>query len=111
MLEKHGWQISEAENGRQAIEMVAKTDYDIILMDIQMPELDGLEATKIIRDREITRSRRTPIIAMTAHAMQGDREQFIAAGMDGYVAKPIIADDLYQTVIKHLIMNNDGKAD
>ena len=86
-IESFGYKVDLAVNGREAIEMVAKTNYDLMLIDIQMPEIDGLEATAAIRKAETTR--RLPIIAVTAYAMEGDRERCIAAGMDGYLAKPI----------------------
>ena len=98
LLNKKGWSVTEAHNGRQALEMLATSSFDLVLMDIQMPEMDGIEATKHIRNQEKTTGTRIPIIAMTAHAMQGDREQFMAAGMDGYVSKPINAEELYRVV-------------
>jgi two-component system, sensor histidine kinase and response regulator len=89
MLEKMGHEVRLAANGKQAIEAVQSRSFDLILMDIQMPVLSGVDATRLIRECETTRGRRTPIIAMTAHAMAGDAEKFLAAGMDAYVSKPI----------------------
>jgi signal transduction histidine kinase/DNA-binding response OmpR family regulator len=89
LLEKNGYSVGVAHNGKQALEMNEAQDFDAILMDIQMPEMDGLQATRAIRQRELLTHKRVPIIAMTAHAMTGDREACIRAGMDGYVSKPI----------------------
>jgi CheY-like chemotaxis protein len=88
LLQGRGHTVECAENGREAIRLVEQNRYDAVLMDVQMPGMDGLEATAMIRQRE-TAGRRVPIIAMTAHAMKGDRERCLAAGMDGYVSKPI----------------------
>ena len=93
-LEKLGHSIKVASNGRQAVEFWEKDSFDVILMDVQMPEMSGYEATAEIRGREATTHRHIPIIAMTAHAMVGDREKCLAAGMDGYVSKPIQIDTL-----------------
>jgi len=81
-------------DGRQAIDAVAAQHFDVCLMDIQMPELTGLEATAFIRERERGTSRHIPIIAMTAHAIKGDREICLKAGMDGYLSKPVRAEEL-----------------
>ena len=94
LLEKWGHQVSVVSNGHQAIAAVAAQPFDLVLMDVQMPELDGLEATAAIRRSEADGPRRLPIVAMTAHAMVGDRERCLAAGMDGYLAKPIRAREL-----------------
>ncbi len=101
LLEKWGHRVEMVVNGRQAVAAAAATAYDLILMDVQMPELDGIEATRQIREMEISaHRRRTPIIAMTAHAMKGDRERCLEAGMDDYVSKPIMADQLRQAIQK-----------
>jgi CheY-like chemotaxis protein len=78
-----------ARTGEEAVEAVRESDFDVILMDVQMPGMDGLQATAAIRALPDASRRETPIIAMTAHAMDGDRERFLRAGMDDYVAKPI----------------------
>ena len=88
-LEQMGHHVELAVNGREAVDRWAQDSFDAILMDVQMPELDGFEATAEIRRREEGKSKRIPIIAMTAHAMKGDRERCLEAGMDDYVSKPI----------------------
>ena len=100
LLQKRGHAITAVENGRAAVDAVdsARTPFDVALVDVQMPEMSGLEATQAIRDREGASDRRLPIIALTAHAMQGDRERCLDAGMDGYLSKPIDMDELVQTV-------------
>jgi len=96
-------------DGSQAIEAVGKKAYAAILMDCQMPGVDGLEATRRIREREIAAgSRRIPIIALTAEAIAGDREKCLAAGMDGYVSKPINAKDLFTTLAS--LVGRDAEA-
>ena len=89
MLAGFGCQVEVAGNGREAVEMAARGVYDLLFMDIQMPEMDGLEATRRIRRERAADAPPLPIVAMTAHAMSGDRERFLATGMDDYVAKPI----------------------
>jgi signal transduction histidine kinase/CheY-like chemotaxis protein len=93
-LERMGHVVTVVSNGRAAVEEWERGQYDVILMDVQMPELDGFEATRMIRQMEAGRACRTPIIAMTAHAMKGDRERCLAAGMDDYVAKPVRREEL-----------------
>jgi len=94
LLEKSGHEVVVVENGRLAAEAVLKQDFDVVLMDIQMPEMDGLQATGKIRALEAPRNG-IPIIAMTAHAMAGAREEYLAAGMDDYIAKPFEAPLLF----------------
>jgi CheY-like chemotaxis protein len=99
MLQKRGYTVTIASNGREAVKLVAESPvFDLILMDIQMPEMDGFQATAAIRELEKNGSRRIPVIAMTAHAMKGDRERCLEAGMDGYVSKPVQSKLLYETI-------------
>lgn len=97
-LEKRGFHCVAANNGREAIEMVNGAAADLILMDIQMPEMDGFEATRCIRELEKETGAHVPILALTAHAMEGDREKCLAAGMDGYVPKPVQPSELYKAI-------------
>jgi CheY-like chemotaxis protein len=101
ILELMEFEVDIAENGREAVEKHQKNFYDIILMDIQMPELDGYEATKQIRQSEGA-AKHTTIIALTANALSGDREKCIQAGMDDYISKPIEASKLEQVLRKHI---------
>jgi len=100
LLEKRGHQVHAVDNGRSAVTMIASTaaGFDVVLMDLQMPEMSGFEATHAIREREHGSQTHVPIVALTAHAMAGDRERCLAAGMDGYLSKPIEVNDLIMTV-------------
>jgi len=94
LLEKRGHHIVLAANGREALQAIEKESFDLVLMDVQMPEMDGFEATAALRQRERSTGAHLPVIALTAHAMKGDRERCLAAGMDGYLAKPIHPKEL-----------------
>eukprot|EP01113_Clastostelium_recurvatum_P030652 TRINITY_DN373_c1_g1_i2.p1 TRINITY_DN373_c1_g1~~TRINITY_DN373_c1_g1_i2.p1 ORF type:complete len:482 (+),score=158.86 TRINITY_DN373_c1_g1_i2:35-1447(+) len=107
LLERLGYMVTLAENGLQAVTAYDRTTFDIILMDVQMPEMGGFEATGIIRRREAQGRRKTPIIAMTAHALQGDREKCLEAGMDDYLSKPIRAEQLKLLIEKHLALSSN----
>ncbi len=98
MLEKRGHTVSVVDNGKQAVEALRKERFDVVLMDVQMPEMGGFEATATIRRDEGATGDHVPIIAITAHAMKGDRERCLAAGMDGYISKPLQPSELLKVV-------------
>jgi two-component system, sensor histidine kinase and response regulator len=101
LLQKQGHLVTSANNGKEAFQLWEQnqsSQFDIILMDVQMPEMDGLQAAARIREKEITSGTHIPIIAVTAHAMKGDRERCLAAGMDGYITKPINPVELAETI-------------
>jgi CheY-like chemotaxis protein len=100
ILKKAGLNVKVANNGREAVEMVQKDHYDLVLMDIQMPEMDGLEATQVIRGLDGFDA--LPIVAMTAHAMSGDKEMSLKSGMNDHVNKPIDVQELFKTLAKWL---------
>ena len=102
LLQKIGHTVVVAENGREAVAALDRERFDLVLMDIQMPEMDGFEATAIIRERERTSGAHLPVIAMTAHAMKGDEARCLKAGMDGYLSKPISAIRLLETLSQYL---------
>jgi signal transduction histidine kinase/DNA-binding response OmpR family regulator len=103
LLARAGYSCDVANNGQEAVDAIGRREYDIILMDCQMPVMDGFTATARIREWERTANRRHTIIAMTANAMQGDRERCIDAGMDDYIRKPIQAKQLYDTIKQHVV--------
>ena len=111
LLEDRGHQVTLANNGREALGILANQTFDAILMDIQMPEMNGLEATQAIRLHEIGTGAHVPIIAMTANAMKGDREQCLAAGMDDYIAKPIHSLQLFPLLEKYASLDHAPQAD
>ncbi|HKV49043.1 MAG TPA: response regulator [Candidatus Acidoferrales bacterium] len=98
LLEKRGYNVTLAETGQAAVDASGEHGFDVILMDIQMPKMNGFEATRTIRARESATARHTPIIAMTANAMSGDREKCMQSGMDAYVAKPLNVAELFETI-------------
>ena len=98
LLERRGHLVAVAENGREALATVEREVPDVVLMDVQMPEMDGLEAIRLIREEEKATGKHLPIIALTAHAMKGDRERCLEAGADEYVTKPIRAEDLFSAI-------------
>ncbi len=105
LLEKKGWLVKAVENGKIAFEVATTQRFDIILMDVQMPEMDGFDATRNIRIAEKDKSYHTPIVAMTAHAMVGDREKCLAAGMDYYITKPVNPNELYETIERFTLVS------
>lgn len=98
LLEKRGHEVVMAANGREAVDTLQHENFDVVLMDVQMPEMDGFEATKFIRAREKETGGHVPIIAMTAHAMKGDRERCLKLGMDAYISKPLHPAELFEVV-------------
>jgi two-component system sensor histidine kinase/response regulator len=98
LLEKEGHSVVVAGDGIKALEAIGKEGFDLILMDVQMPIMDGVETTAAIRERERSNGIHVPIVAMTAHAMTGDRQRFLSLGMDGYVSKPIHSQELYEVI-------------
>ena len=100
LLMAAGFEVSEADNAHAGIEMAQKNPPDLILMDIQMPEMDGVTATQKIRT--LPDIANTRVIALTAHAMAGDREQYLAAGCDGYISKPIDVDSFIDEITQYL---------
>jgi two-component system, sensor histidine kinase and response regulator len=102
MLEKRGHRVMLAGNGREALEALEKGTFDLVLMDVQMPEMDGFQATGAIREKEMSTATHLPIIALTAHAIKGDRERCLAAGMDGYLTKPIRPRELDDVLKSYL---------
>lgn len=113
LLEKRGYSVTVAGNGREAVEAFENNQFDVVLMDIQMPEMDGFEATATIRAKEKLTAGHVPIIAITAHALKGDQERCISAGMDGYISKPIRTNELFSTIesmldSKRSVQTNDS---
>ncbi len=99
LLKRWGHTVTVANNGREAVALASQRKFDLILMDVQMPEMDGMEATALIQQRQAQTGQRVPIIAMTAHAMKGDKERCLAAGMDAYVSKPVRPNDLLAAML------------
>jgi CheY-like chemotaxis protein len=110
ILETSGYSFTIVANGRQAVEMYHELQPALVLMDVSMPDIDGLEATKAIREAEKGTGRHTPIIGLTAHALKGDREMCLEAGMDDYMSKPISPDKLTATIDEWLEACGDREA-
>jgi len=108
LLRLKGHDVIVANDGNEAVAALEHQSFDVVLMDVQMPEMDGFEATRIIRERERISQEHTPVIAMTASAMKGDRERCLDAGMDDYISKPIDPDQLYKS-IDHYAGKNGNK--
>jgi two-component system cell cycle response regulator DivK len=111
LLEAHGYQVLQAETGRKALELAGKELPDLVLMDIQLPEMDGLEVTRLMKENE--RTRHIKVIALTAHAMRGDEERAREAGCSGYIAKPINTREFAGMIKDYLGVQQgdpDGKA-
>ncbi|MCT8977588.1 response regulator [Clostridium sp. CX1] len=106
LLKKYGHTCDVANNGQEAVEMAQNKKYDLVLMDIQMPIMDGIQATKLIRKSEENKDKHIPIIALTAYALKGDREKLIDAGMDDYISKPFNVEELLKTVYN--MVKDDG---
>jgi CheY-like chemotaxis protein len=100
LLRKRGCSVALASDGKQALAAIERESFDVVLMDLQMPEMDGLEATAAIRAREAASGGHLPIIALTAHAQSGDRDKCLSAGMDGYISKPIQPHELAEAIEK-----------
>ncbi|MBA4376039.1 MAG: hypothetical protein C0401_07705 [Anaerolinea sp.] len=107
LLQKAGYPVDVASNGKEAVDAVQKKNYKIVLMDVQMPEMDGLEATRLIRALDAPCAK-TPIIAMTAYAMAGDRERCLESGMDDYLSKPLNVDELFRIIEKYSETNKQA---
>jgi CheY-like chemotaxis protein len=110
LLEKRGHRVAVAVNGHEVLEALNKESFDLVLMDVQMPEMDGLEATAAIREKEKGSGLHQAVIALTAHAMKGDRERCLAAGMDGYLSKPIRPPEL-DAILESYLRHRTGATD
>jgi PAS domain S-box-containing protein len=108
MMEKLGWSVVMVDNGQMAVDRSSEENFDLILMDVQMPVMDGLSATIAIRSRERQVGGHVPILALTAYAMQGDRERCLIAGMDDYLSKPVRIEDLHSVVERYVEVNSSG---
>ena len=98
LLEKRGHHVQVAGDGREALEKLKAADFDLVLMDVQMPVMGGFEATAAVRELEKGTGKHIPIVALTARSMKGDRERCLAAGMDGYIGKPIHSEELFEQI-------------
>ena len=108
LLQQMGYRADLASNGIEAVESVQRQTYDVVLMDVQMPDMDGLQATALIRERESRLGLHTPIIALTAHTMKGDRERCLAAGANEVLFKPVAMDALFEAMGRILAQDPGG---
>ena len=108
LIEKKGHHVAVAENGRQALSMISRERFDLVLLDVQMPEMDGFSVAKVIREREQRTREHLPLIALTANSMIGDRERCLAAGMDDYISKPIDSNELFRTIERCMAQNGSA---
>jgi CheY-like chemotaxis protein/HPt (histidine-containing phosphotransfer) domain-containing protein len=109
-IESQGWSIASVEDGRAALEILSREPFDVVLMDVQMPVMDGFEATRALRNIEReAKLRRTPVIGLTAHALREDRQRCLDAGMDDYLAKPTEPLTLFQTIRRHARRATEGR--
>ena len=108
LLEKRGHRATLAANGKEALEALAQASFDLVLMDVHMPDMDGIEATIAIREKEKSTGLHQPVVAMTALAMKGDRERCLAAGMDGYLSKPIDLQQLDDLLAEYTDRRRNG---
>ena len=102
LLNKKGWMVTTASDGLAAVKAAESVVFDIILMDVKLPIMDGFEATKIIKEHYNFNSKSVPVVAVTACAMKGDKETCLKQGMDDYLSKPFTSEALYAVVLKHL---------
>jgi len=109
LLKNYGHEITVVSDGKEAVSAFENNSFDLILMDVQMPKMDGFKATASIRERELRSGNHIPIVAMTAHAVKGDRERCLSAGMDDYIAKPIDMEKLKEVIEKIIIMKDENK--
>jgi signal transduction histidine kinase/DNA-binding response OmpR family regulator/HPt (histidine-containing phosphotransfer) domain-containing protein len=105
LLERRGYRVDTVSNGLEVLEALGRTKYAVVLMDCQMPEMDGFETTQAVRESEKASGQHMPIVALTAHAMQGDREHCLSVGMDGYVSKPIRGKELFDAIDRVTLLN------
>ena len=110
LLEKRGHRVVVAGTGFEALQALEKESFDLVLMDVQMPEMDGFEATAAIREKEKGSGLHQAVVALTAHAMKGDREKCLAAGMDGYLSKPIRPQELDQLLETYTARQMEGRS-
>lgn len=111
MLERMGYRLSLANDGQQALALLAQQRFDVVLMDVMMPVMDGLAALRHLREQESLYGSRTPVLMVTAHAMTGDKERFMAAGADGYVSKPMSQAALQKEILRVTAQRGIAKQD